>query len=113
MNRSEDDVADVPFVVVTETGTVPGPCGGETAVIEVVLTNCTVVAEVCPKRTVAVFVNFVPVILTEVPPAVVPVPGETPVTVGRDPLTYVKASAEVLADVPVRFVTPTSTLPAT
>ena len=81
MNWSAGVVADVTEPSVTVTSTGPAACGGETAVIEVGLT-VTVVAEVPPKLTVAVDVKLVPLIVTVVPPAAVPVPGEMPVTVG-------------------------------
>ena len=83
MNWSAGVVTDVtePSVTVTLTG--PGVCAdGEVAVIDVGPFTVTLVAEVPPKLTVAVAVKFVPVIVTVVPPAAVPVPGEIPVTVG-------------------------------
>jgi hypothetical protein len=45
-------------------------------------TTTTLVAAVAPNFTVAPDTKLVPVIVTAVPPAVVPVLGDTPVTVG-------------------------------
>lgn len=47
------------------------------------LTTTTFVAAVPPNVTVAPVVKFVPVMVTAVPPAVVPLLGETLVTVGE------------------------------
>jgi hypothetical protein len=55
---------------------------GDVAVIEVLLTTTTFVAAAVPKVTVAPAAKFVPVIVTAVPPAVVPVFGDTAFTVG-------------------------------
>jgi hypothetical protein len=48
----------------------------------VAFTTTTAVAIVPPKVTVAPVAKFVPVMVTAVPPAVVPLFGETPLTVG-------------------------------
>jgi hypothetical protein len=79
----------VPFcesVLVTITLTVPAACAGVVAVIEVELTTVTLVAAVPPKLTVAPDEKPVPVILTDVPPLVLPEVGEIAVTVGADAL---------------------------
>ena len=52
------------------------------AVIEDALATLTFVAAAPPKVTVAPAAKFAPVIVTEVPPPVVPEFGETPATVG-------------------------------
>ena len=52
------------------------------AVICVPLTTTTLVAAVVPNVTVAPVTNLVPVMVTAVPPAVGPLLGETPLTVG-------------------------------
>jgi hypothetical protein len=52
------------------------------AVMLVALTTTTLVAAVPPKVTVAPAAKFVPVIVTGVPPAVVPVFGDRLTTVG-------------------------------
>lgn len=52
------------------------------AVMVVLFETTTLVAAVEPNVTVAPEAKFVPVIVTAVPPAVEPVLGETPVTVG-------------------------------
>ena len=75
-------VADVPPTPVTVTSTAPAPATGETAVIEVAEFTVTLVAAVDPNLTVFPEANPVPVMVTEVPPAVVPLVGLTAVTVG-------------------------------
>jgi hypothetical protein len=72
----------VPVAVVTVTVTVPGACGGESAVMDVGPFTVTLVAAVPPNLTAAVVVNPVPTTVTDVPPATGPVVGETDVTVG-------------------------------
>ena len=61
--------------------TVPVPAG-DVAVIEVAELTVKPVAGVAPKVTAVAPVNPVPVMLTEVPPAVGPEVGEIRVTVG-------------------------------
>ena len=56
--------------------------GGVVAVILVALTTITPVAAVPPMVTVAPVTKAVPVIVTPVPPAVGPLPGEIEVTDG-------------------------------
>jgi hypothetical protein len=68
--------------LVTVTVTAPATCAGVVAVILVLLTTTTFVAAVPPNVTVAPVAKFVPVIVTAVPPAVVPLFGETLATVG-------------------------------
>ena len=73
--------------VVTITSTSPALCAGLTAEMLVALTYVKIAA-VPPNVTVMpLAVKPVPVIVTKVVPAVVPVFGETRVTVG--PLVYV------------------------
>ena len=67
--------------MITVTFTVPVPAG-LSAVMVVSLTTVTSVAAVVPKSTAVAPVKPVPVIVTEVPPAVGPLFGLTPVTVG-------------------------------
>jgi len=74
-------VALVPPSVVTLTLTVPVPAG-DVAVIWVAEMTMNDVAAVAPKVTAVAPVKFVPVIVTDVPPAVGPAVGETDVTVG-------------------------------
>jgi hypothetical protein len=54
-------------------------------VIVVLFTTTTLVAAVPPNVTVAPVAKFVPVIVTAVPPAVVPDGGDIEITVGEDP----------------------------
>jgi hypothetical protein len=70
-----------PFTV-TVTVTAPAACAGVVAVICVPLTTTTFVAALLPNATVAPAAKFVPVIVTAVPPAVVPLLGDTLLTVG-------------------------------
>src|SRR5436853_105012 len=65
-----------------------------------------------PTETAFAPVKLVPVIVTEVPPAVVPVAGLRLVTVGTAAVRYVKWSAETADEVPLLVVTLTSTVPA-
>jgi hypothetical protein len=62
--------------------TAPAACAGVVARIEVLLMTLTPVAAVPPKLSVAPEAKFVPVTVTEVPPALVPILGDTDVTVG-------------------------------
>ena len=78
---SEALVTDVPPGVVTVTSTVPDPAGA-TAVMEVADTTLKEVAAVEPNLTAVAPVRFVPVTVTEVPPAVEPEGGLTEVTTG-------------------------------
>jgi len=68
--------------LVTVTVTAPALPAGVVAVIVVAFTTTTFVADPLPNVTVAPDAKFVPVIVTAVPPAVVPVFGLTLVTVG-------------------------------
>ena len=78
---SADEMALVPPPVVTVTSTVPAAWAGEVATIWVAL-FVPITATVAPKCTLVADVRFVPVIVTDVPPAVVPPVGLTLVTVG-------------------------------
>jgi hypothetical protein len=108
VNRSAAEVADVPPGVVTVTSTVAVPAG-LFAVIVVSLTTIRSVATVEPKSTAVAPVNPVPVIVTGVPPAAVPLVGFKAVTVGA--ARNVNLSAEDVGEVPSGFVTVTSTVP--
>jgi hypothetical protein len=67
----------------TVTVTAPALPAGVVAVICVALATTTLVAAALPNVTVAPEAKFVPVIVTDVPPAVVPLFGLTLVTVGE------------------------------
>ena len=69
-------------VLVTTTSTAPAAWAGVVALIEVPFTTVTPVAAVPPKLTAAPARKPVPLIVTPVPPLVLPEVGETPVTVG-------------------------------
>jgi hypothetical protein len=68
--------------LVTVTVTAPALPAGVVAVMLVLLTTTTFVAAELPNVTAAPEAKFVPVIVTDVPPDVVPVFGPTLVTVG-------------------------------
>jgi len=68
--------------LVTVTVTAPALPAGVVAVIVVLFTTATFVAELLPNFTVAPLAKFVPVIVTAVPPDVDPLFGDTLVTVG-------------------------------
>ena len=72
VKASAAEVTLVPAAVVTVTSTSPAACAGLTHVMCEASTTTT---EVAP-------VKFAPVMVTEVPPAVVPVAGLTVATVG-------------------------------
>ena len=85
MNRSPGALtAEVAWDVVIVTSTVPAP-GGVVQVISVALTTANSLAQVSlPPISAAVApINPVPVMMRAVPPAVEPLSGATPVTVGR------------------------------
>jgi hypothetical protein len=95
---------------VTVTVTAPAlPTAGVAAVIVVLFTTVTPVAAVLPNFTVAPVAKFVPVIVTDVPPAVDPVFGLTLLTVGTT--TYVNPLARLPLCDPT-LVTVTVTAPA-
>ena len=71
-----------PLELVTVTVTAPALPAGVAAVMVVLFTTTTLVAAAEPKVTVSPLAKFVPVIVTEVPPAVGPLFGLTVVTVG-------------------------------
>ena len=71
-----------PSGFVTTTLTAPAAWAGVTAVIVVLFVTETFVAEAPPKETVAPGTKPVPVIVTDVPPFVVPLFGEIEDTVG-------------------------------
>ena len=75
--------AEVLFDVVTDTSTLPGvSVEGDVTVIDVADTTVTAVPAVPPKLTVAPEMNPVPVMVTEVPPMVVPLVGDSDAMVG-------------------------------
>ena len=86
MNWSAALVALVPPPVVTVTSTVP-LLGGDVAVIEVALLTTNHAAAVLPNFTAVAPLRLVPVMVTLVPPALGPVLGLMPVTVGGSIVT--------------------------
>ncbi len=114
MNWSPAPIAEVPPGVVTVTSTAPAACAGAVAVIWVAESTVKVDALLVPNFTPdaaqlgAVPEKSVPVITTEVPPAVEPSTGLTPVTVGVG--VYVNRSPAPAAEVPDPFVAVMSTV---
>jgi hypothetical protein len=97
-------VALLTFAVVTVTSTVPAAPPGDSAVIEVGPLTANRRAALPPKLTALAPVKFVPVIVTEVPPAGDPPFGLTAVTVGGTGETVrlnVAIAAALLASVTV------------
>ena len=83
-------------LLVTTTLAVPAECAGVVAVMELLLTTVTPVAEVPPNLTDAPERNPVPVMVTDVPPAVVPEAGDILLIVGAGLLVaYVNALVSV------------------
>src|SRR5262249_39602633 len=80
--RSDAPVADVPLAVVTVMSTVPAGSAGEVAVILVDEFTVKLLAATLPKSTEVAPVKLVPLIVTDVPPPVVPDVGLIEVTVG-------------------------------
>ena len=74
--------ADIIEALMFEIG--PADSAGLMAVMEVGELTVNVVAGEVPKSTAVAPLRLVPVIVTEVPPAVVPELGLTPVTVGTE-----------------------------
>ena len=82
MNRSALLVAEVPPAVVTVMSTVPAVPAGSVAVMLPLLLTTKEAAAFEPKSTAVALARLVPLIVTDVPPAVDPWLGVTPVTVG-------------------------------
>ena len=76
-------VVDVPFAFVALTEAEPAAPAGDTAVSCVDEMTVTDVADAVPNFTVVDEVKLVPVTVTVVPPAVVPLLGLSPVTDGE------------------------------
>src|SRR5450755_4327354 len=105
VNRSPATVADVPPAVTTKTLCAPATWAGLTAVICVAVLTTKLAAAVPPKLTAVAPVKPVPVIVTVVPPDVVPVVGLRLVTVGCAVTTNVYPSPATIADWPPGVVT--------
>ncbi len=109
VNWSVGPTGEVPLGLVTVTLTAPAEWAGEVAVIWVSESTVKVVAAAVPKSTAVAAVKSVPVMVTEVPPAVGPAFGTTEPTVGSMKVNW---SAEEVAEVPPAVVTVMSTVPA-
>ena len=103
------DVVEVPAALVAVMLTVPAASAGEVAVIWVSELIVKLVAAVPPKFTAVTVVKLEPVMVTDVPPEVVPAVGLTELMTGT-PKVYLEP-AEV-AEVPAAFVAVMSTVPA-
>jgi hypothetical protein len=95
-------VAFGPTPVATTTSRGPTVPDGVVQVIEVDETTTTDVHELPPMVTVAPDMKFVPVIVTDVPPAVVPEVGKILVTVGG-PETGTTFTLEDATESPTEF----------
>ena len=102
-------LVSIPPAVVTVTSFTPAVPAGVIAVMLVALTTTTLVAETPPTFTLVAPVKFVPVMVIEVPPSVVPDVGETLVMVGSG-VMYVNALESIA--VPPAVVTATLLAPA-
>jgi len=96
--------------LVTAMLTVPAACAGVVAVMVVLLTKFTLVAATPPMLTVAPDAKALPVIVTDVPPAVEPEFGVMFVTLGPGADAYVNPFVTV-TDCPPGFVTTMFTWP--
>src|SRR3989442_1619858 len=90
--------------------TVAAACAGDVAVIGLSVSTVKLAAFVAPNFTEVAPVKCEPLIVTDVPPALGPAVGFSPVTAGAS--TKVKRSKNDVADVPAEFVTVTSNWPA-
>jgi hypothetical protein len=102
---------EVPADVVTKMSHVPAASAGETAVSVVVDMMVNLVAATEPNKTLVVWPNPEPVMVTVVFPAVVPDVGEMDVTTGGL-LTNVNMSPVTDVEVPADVVTKMSYVPA-
>jgi hypothetical protein len=112
VNRSAEDVADVPLGVVTVMSTVAAACGGAMASSDLSDTTAKLLAATVPNDTPLAPVKPLPVTVTTVPPDDEPDVGVIAVTAGTAAAVYVNRSAVAMAEVPVGVVTVTSTVPA-
>ncbi len=103
-------MALVPAGVTTVTSTGPTSCAGEVAVTWVEETTEYAVAGTVPNTTALAPMKPVPVMVTAVVPTAGPVAGVTALTVGV--ASDVNRSARLVALVPLKVVTVTSTVPA-
>ena len=107
VNLSAALVVDVPAIVVTVMSTVPTDPAGDVAVICDAPLTLYDVAALVPNMTLLAPIKPVPVIVTGVPPEVLPVDGDIAVTVGA----YVNWSSGLVGEDPAVVVTITSTTP--
>jgi hypothetical protein len=84
VNWSPEPVAETPPGAVTCTSMVPAGAGGDVAVIDVLEFTVNDAAAMPPNVTALALVKWVPVMVTLVPPAVLPLDVPRLVTVGAD-----------------------------
>ncbi len=104
-----DAALEEPAGVVTTTSTAPAACAGVTTVSSPSFVTERLVPSDPSKVTLVAPVKCVPVIVTEVPPSVEPLEGDTSAIAGAG-VTYVNDAA---LEEPAGVVTTTSTAPAT
>jgi hypothetical protein len=105
VNWSAAEVAEVPPAVVTVMFKVPGAPTGATAVMEPSLLTVNEVAAVMPNITLVAPVKPLPLMVTLVPPAVLPVLVASEVTLGAAALLTENWSALQTSEVPLGVVT--------
>lgn len=105
VNWSAEEVPDVPLGVTTVMSKVPTDCAGEMAVMLVSETTVKLVAATAPKLTALAPVKLLPVIVTVVPPAALPLDGLIAVTLGAGAAVTVNRSPDPVALVPLGVVT--------
>ena len=103
------EVAEVPAALVAVMSTVPAASAGDVAVIWVSELTVKLVAAVLPKLTAVTLIKPVPVMVTDVPPAVVPAAGLTDVITGAPKVYFEPAD---VAEVPAALTAVMSTVPA-
>jgi hypothetical protein len=110
VNSSPATAGEVPAIVLTSTSTTPDASAGDVAVIDVSEFTLKVEPATVPNITDDAAVRPVPVIITEVPPAVGPRFGLTASTVGGEATPDPKVN-DTLALAPVGPSTVTETVP--
>ena len=103
-------MVDVPLLVAIAMSMTPAAWAGTVAAICVAEFTVKLVAFVPPKVTLVAPVKLLPVMVTDVPPAVDPAEGLTPVIAGPGTLK-VNWSADDVLEVPLEFETVISTSP--
>jgi hypothetical protein len=111
VNWSAAVTTEDPVLVTATISTVPDACGGATATTRVSDSTVKLAAGWLPKSTVFVPDSLAPLMVTTVPPALVPVEALKPLIVGLVDAVYENWSALEIGDSPAAFTTVTSTVP--